>query len=101
MGTLRNTADVPAKEALTAVLHSLEEDNRNTLYGQTQIIIAPGYKYRLVDGMITNFHQPKSTLLLLVSAMIGDEWKKVYEFALTHNYRFLSFGDACLFMTNR
>lgn len=96
-----NTADVPAKEALTAVLHSLEEDNRNTLYGQTQIIIAPGYKYRLVDGMITNFHQPKSTLLLLVSAMIGDEWKKVYEFALTHNYRFLSFGDACLFMTNR
>ncbi len=90
--------DIPAKEALQAVLHSLEEENLDTLYGQTQIIIAPTYKYRLTDGMITNFHQPKSTLLLLVSAMIGDEWKKVYKFALTHNYRFLSFGDACLFL---
>lgn len=90
--------DIPAKEALQAVLHSLEEENLDTLYGQTQIIIAPTYKYRLTDGMITNFHQPKSTLLLLVSAMIGDEWKKVYKFALIHNYRFLSFGDACLFL---
>lgn len=90
--------DIPTKEALQAVLHSLEEENLDTLYGQTQIIIAPTYKYRLTDGMITNFHQPKSTLLLLVSAMIGDEWKKVYKFALTHNYRFLSFGDACLFL---
>lgn len=90
--------DIPAKEALQAVLHSLEEENLDTLYGQTQIIIAPTYKYRLTDGMITNFHQPKSTLLLLVSAMIGDEWEKVYKFALTHNYRFLSFGDACLFL---
>lgn len=90
--------DIPAKEALQAVLHSMEEENLDTLYGQTQIIIAPTYEYRLTDGMITNFHQPKSTLLLLVSAMIGDEWKKVYKFALTHNYRFLSFGDACLFL---
>lgn len=93
-----HSRDIPAKEALQAVLHSLEEEKLDTLYGQTQIIIAPTYKYRLTDGMITNFHQPKSTLLLLVSAMIGDKWKKVYKFALTHNYRFLSFGDACLFL---
>jgi S-adenosylmethionine:tRNA ribosyltransferase-isomerase len=60
-------------------------------------MIVPGYQYRIVDSMITNFHQPKSTLLLLVSAMIGQDWKKVYAFALENNYRFLSFGDACMF----
>jgi S-adenosylmethionine:tRNA ribosyltransferase-isomerase len=63
---------------------------------QTQIIIAPGYSFKIIDGMITNFHQPKSTLLLLVAAMIGEEWKEIYEYALTHQYRFLSYGDGCL-----
>ena len=65
----------------------------------TRIIIAPGYEYKVVDGMITNFHQPLSTLLLLVSAFIGDDnWRPVYDYALAHDFRFLSYGDACLFL---
>lgn len=88
---------ISAKESLQAILESMEQENRNVLIGQTQLMIAPGYEYRIVDAMITNFHQPKSTLLLLVSAMIGEDWKRVYQFALENNYRFLSFGDACMF----
>jgi S-adenosylmethionine:tRNA ribosyltransferase-isomerase len=61
-------------------------------------MIAPGYKIRVVDGLITNFHQPGSTLLLLVSAFIGNRWKEAYTYALEHNFRFLSYGDACLFI---
>jgi S-adenosylmethionine:tRNA ribosyltransferase-isomerase len=63
---------------------------------QTQIIIAPGYEFKIADGIITNFHQPKSTLLLLVSAMIGEKWKEMYEYALNNQFRFLSYGDGCL-----
>lgn len=88
---------ISARESLQAILESMEKENRNVLIGQTQLMIAPGYEYRIVDAMITNFHQPKSTLLLLVSAMIGEDWKRVYYFALENNYRFLSFGDACMF----
>jgi S-adenosylmethionine:tRNA ribosyltransferase-isomerase len=88
---------ISARESLQAILESMEQENRNLLIGQTQLMIAPGYEYRIVDAMITNFHQPKSTLLLLVSAMIGEDWKRVYQFALENNYRFLSFGDACMF----
>ena len=88
---------ISARESLQAILEGMEQENRNVLIGQTQLMIAPGYEYRIVDAMITNFHQPKSTLLLLVSAMIGEDWKRVYQFALENNYRFLSFGDACMF----
>jgi S-adenosylmethionine:tRNA ribosyltransferase-isomerase len=88
---------ISAKESLQAILDSMEKENKSILIGQTQLMIVPGYQYRIVDSMITNFHQPKSTLLLLVSAMIGQDWKKVYAFALENNYRFLSFGDACMF----
>ena len=59
-------------------------------------MIAPGYKYKVVDTLITNFHQPQSTLLLLVSALIGDNWHRVYDYALAHDFRFLSYGDSCL-----
>ena len=89
--------DVKPKEALQAILDKMEEENIDLLCGQTQIIIAPSYKYRIVQAMITNFHQPKSTLLLLVSAMIGEKWKECYKFALENEFRFLSFGDACYF----
>lgn len=89
--------NISTKDALQAILTNLTKNNMDYLYGQTQIIIAPSYKYRITTGMVTNFHQPKSTLLLLVSAMIGNKWKVVYDFALNHSYRFLSFGDACLF----
>jgi len=74
-------------------LHHMEQ-----LSFSTTIIIVPGYQFKMIAGMVTNFHQPKSTLLLLVSAFLGDTWKKVYEHALINHYRFLSFGDACLFM---
>ncbi|KAA9039519.1 S-adenosylmethionine:tRNA ribosyltransferase-isomerase [Ginsengibacter hankyongi] len=60
------------------------------------MIIAPGYQFKIVKGMITNFHQPKSTLLLLVAAMAGEKWKSIYEYALNNNFRFLSYGDGCL-----
>ncbi len=63
---------------------------------RTQILIAPGYNVRMADGIITNFHQPQSTLLLLIAALVGDEWKKLYQYALDHDFRFLSYGDGML-----
>jgi S-adenosylmethionine:tRNA ribosyltransferase-isomerase len=89
--------EITAKQSLQAILDSMDKENKSVLIGQTQLMIVPGYDYRIVKGMITNFHQPKSTLLLLVSAMIGEDWKRVYDFALKNDYRFLSFGDACMF----
>ncbi len=88
--------DVDPRDALMAIVNYLDGSEQQTLFARTRIIIAPGYRYRIVDGMITNFHQPQSTLLLLVSAMIGDSWRDVYNHALSNNYRFLSYGDACL-----
>ena len=85
-----------ATEALTALLRYLDERNEEILHSSTQIIIAPGYKYHIVRRMITNFHQPQSTLLLLVSAFIGDKWHDVYDYALAHDFRFLSYGDSSL-----
>jgi S-adenosylmethionine:tRNA ribosyltransferase-isomerase len=61
-------------------------------------MIAPGYKYRVINGLVTNFHQPKSTLLLLVSALIGDRWHECCRYALDHSFRFLSYADSCLFL---
>ncbi|MFA6201029.1 MAG: S-adenosylmethionine:tRNA ribosyltransferase-isomerase [Bacteroidales bacterium] len=88
---------IDAKEALQAIIDRMNKEGITLLCGQTQIIIAPSYKYRIVKAMVTNFHQPKSTLLLLVSAMIGEKWKECYKFALANDFRFLSFGDACYF----
>jgi S-adenosylmethionine:tRNA ribosyltransferase-isomerase len=88
--------NISASDCLNSLFNYLIEKKLDRLFIQTQIIIAPGYSFKLIDGMITNFHQPKSTLLLLVAAMIGKEWKEIYEYALTHQYRFLSYGDGCL-----
>jgi S-adenosylmethionine:tRNA ribosyltransferase-isomerase len=85
-----------AKEALITLLQWLEENKTDRLITKTQIIIAPGYKPKLVKALVTNFHQPQSTLLLLVAALIGEGWKEVYEYALRNDYRFLSYGDGCL-----
>lgn len=86
-------------ESFGLILKHLEADGADTLIASTRIIIAPGYKYNIVDGMVTNFHQPRSTLLLLVSAFLGDTlWRDVYAHALAGDYRFLSYGDACLFL---
>ncbi len=86
------------KEALTLLLNNLEQNGLEALKGETRLMIAPGYSFKLATGLITNFHQPKSTLLLLVSALIGDKWKEAYDFALQNNFRFLSYGDSCLFL---
>ncbi len=86
------------EEALESLLRYMDAKHIDSLHTTTQIIIVPGYRYKLVDALVTNFHQPKSTLLLLVSAFIGDDWRRVYQHALEHDYRFLSYGDACLFV---
>ena len=85
-------------EAYSNILAWMERHDTDRLDGETQLMIAPGYRYRVVDGLVTNFHQPKSTLLLLVSALIGDRWRDCYRFALGHGFRFLSYGDSCLFL---
>ena len=85
-----------AQQALQEILNYLERENLSTLHTATQIIIAPGYQYNIVKAIVTNFHQPQSTLLLLVSALIGDNWRKVYDYALSHDFRFLSYGDSSL-----
>ncbi len=74
----------------------LDEQEVDWLPYKTQIIIAPGYKHRLISALITNFHQPKSTLMLLIASLIGDKWREVYQYALSHDFRFLSYGDGCL-----
>lgn len=84
-------------DAMRAILRHLDETGMQTFIASTRIIIAPGYRYRVVKGMVTNFHQPRSTLLLLVSAFTGGDWRKAYEYALEHGFRFLSYGDACYF----
>lgn len=89
--------DLGTVEALRAIVSYLDATGEPVLVGRTRIIIAPGYRYRIVDAMITNFHQPQSTLLLLVSAFIGDSWRDIYSHALDSAYRFLSYGDACFF----
>ncbi|MBO6117168.1 MAG: S-adenosylmethionine:tRNA ribosyltransferase-isomerase [Bacteroidales bacterium] len=87
---------ISAKESLNTVLQFMKSRNLDSVSGQTRLIIAPEYKYRIVKGMVTNFHQPQSTLLLLVSAMVGVKWKDIYAHALENGYRFLSYGDCCL-----
>ena len=90
------TNDIAPLTALNAVLSYMKNNKLSLLSASTQIMIVPGYDFKIVKGLITNFHQPKSTLLLLVSAFIGDEWKKVYSYALKNDFRFLSYGDCCL-----
>ncbi|MBL4705215.1 MAG: S-adenosylmethionine:tRNA ribosyltransferase-isomerase, partial [Flavobacteriales bacterium] len=83
------------KESIKALLAHMRENEMTRFMARTQLIIAPGYKFKVAKGLITNFHQPKSTLLLIIAAMIGDNWKKMYDHALKYDYRFLSYGDCC------
>ena len=85
---------LPAREALEAILNYMEKTQSNILYATTQIMIVPGYKFNIVNVLITNFHQPKSTLLLLLAAFVGEKWRELYEYALNNDYRFLSYGDS-------
>ncbi len=92
------TALPSAKESLEAILKYLEMHHLDALHATTALMIAPSCPIMITKALITNFHQPKSTLLLLVSALIGDKWKEAYKFALEHDFRFLSYGDSCLFI---
>lgn len=84
------------EEALQALVDYLERTGQDTLHAETQIMIEPGYTFHVVDQLITNFHQPKSTLLLLVSAFVGGDWHTIYDYALSHDFRFLSYGDSSI-----
>ena len=84
-------------QAIQAIIDYLDRNGLEALHSSTQIIIAPGYIYKIVKMLVTNFHQPQSTLLLLVSAFLqGGDWHKVYDYALAHDFRFLSYGDSSL-----
>ena len=88
--------ELSTREALQAIIDYLDRHHLTSLQAQTRIMIRPGFSFRVIDGMFTNFHQPKSTLLLLVSAFVGDDWKKIYHYALDQGFRFLSYGDSSL-----
>jgi S-adenosylmethionine:tRNA ribosyltransferase-isomerase len=92
-----NVDELPSAKKVFAFLEMwMKENNLESITGYTRLIIAPGYTFQVVDALITNFHQPGSTLLLLVAALLGDDWKKIYEFASQNNFRFLSYGDSSL-----
>ncbi|MCY7309528.1 MAG: S-adenosylmethionine:tRNA ribosyltransferase-isomerase [Chitinophagaceae bacterium] len=88
--------NIPVKEALESLIEWMDKNKMERLITKTQILIAPGYQFKIVKGLVTNFHQPQSTLLLLVAAFIGNDWRKVYGYALQNNFRFLSYGDGSL-----
>ena len=89
---------MPVSKALKNLLNYMERNRLETLTTRTQIMIAPSYTFKIVNGMITNFHQPKSTLLLLISAFVGSRWREIYDYALANDFRFLSYGDSSLLM---
>jgi S-adenosylmethionine:tRNA ribosyltransferase-isomerase len=92
----RNKGDVQGEVALESLCKWMKQNHLSVLNSSTRIIIIPGYKFRLVEAIITNFHQPGSTLLLLVSAWAGDDWKKIYRYAMDNDFRFLSYGDSSI-----
>jgi S-adenosylmethionine:tRNA ribosyltransferase-isomerase len=94
--SLSETNTVSTAACIQALIDWLDRNETNTLHSSTQIIIAPGYEYKIVKMLITNFHQPQSTLLLLVSAFVNGDWHKIYDYALAHDFRFLSYGDSSL-----
>jgi S-adenosylmethionine:tRNA ribosyltransferase-isomerase len=89
--------DINPKDALSAILDYMRENHLENISGRTRLIIIPGYGFRFVDALVTNFHMPKSTLLLLVAALVGERWREIYQTALENGFRFLSYGDSCLF----
>lgn len=88
------------KESLNAIIRYMDENSLENLSAKTQMIILPGYNFKIVDTLVTNFHQPRSTLLLLVAAFIGENWKQVYQYALDNDFRFLSYGDSSILSIN-
>ncbi|MFN3444973.1 MAG: S-adenosylmethionine:tRNA ribosyltransferase-isomerase [Bacteroidia bacterium] len=95
-----DATNISAVDAISAIIKKMEEDAEQVLVGSTQIIIAPGYAFKMVDVLVTNFHQPENTLILLIAAFVGNDWRKIYDHALNNNYRFLSYGDSSLLFKN-
>ena len=93
-----NEAKIITKKAFQNIVEYLNKTGQETIQFSTQIIILPGYDFKVISGMFTNFHQPQSTLLLLIAAFLGNDWKKVYDYALDNNFRFLSYGDSNLYL---
>jgi S-adenosylmethionine:tRNA ribosyltransferase-isomerase len=91
---------VPVATALQALIDRMDRDGVDSIWTKTELLIAPGYSIRMADGLITNFHQPRSTLLLLVSAFVGADWRKIYQYAMENDFRFLSYGDSSLLWKN-
>ena len=85
------------QEAMQALKIWMQANQLSSLIATTQLMVKPGYTFKVCKGLVTNFHQPKSTLLLIIAAIAGNEWKTVYQHALANEYRFLSYGDGCLF----
>ncbi len=90
------SGDVTLQESMQALLNLMKRKGTGLLHGSTTMMIVPGYRFRVINGIITNFHQPGSTLLLLIAAYAGKDWKQIYDYALTNGFRFLSFGDGSL-----
>jgi len=90
--------EVPLTESLKAILSYCEQEQLEQFHFPTRLMIVPGYRFRAISGLLTNFHMPGSTLLLLIAAWIGEDWKKVYDYALKENFRFLSYGDSSLLL---
>jgi len=93
-----HSPNISSKESLHFLLEWIRREPGKKLITKTRLFIVPGYQFKIVRGLITNFHQPQSTLLMLVAALIGPEWKSVYRWALDNDYRFLSYGDGCLLL---
>ena len=87
---------IPVQQTIRNIIGWLDDHQETVLHGSTQIIIVPGYEYKIVKALVTNFHQPQSTLLLLVSAFVHGNWRPIYDYALGHGFRFLSYGDSSL-----
>jgi S-adenosylmethionine:tRNA ribosyltransferase-isomerase len=96
-----NLSKCSVLESLYALLNWIRNNNKESITAKTEVIIVPGYEFKLVDILITNFHQPNSTLLLLIAAFVGESWKDIYNYALENNFRFLSYGDSSLLFRNR
>ncbi len=96
-----NRLSITVKDSLSSLLQWMEDHELETLFSKTRLIITPGYEVKMADALITNFHQPQSTLLLIVAAITSDDWKKIYEYALENKFRFLSYGDGSLIWINR
>jgi S-adenosylmethionine:tRNA ribosyltransferase-isomerase len=95
-----NQHQITKKDALHSLYSYLIKHQLNSLYTQTSLLIVPGYDFKIINVLITNFHQPESTLILLIAAFVGEDWRKVYQYALDNDFRFLSYGDGCLLFKN-